>query len=771
MTPGTTQISPRGLLRALAPIERSVLEQELNASASNDDKKKLQGLLSEFDTMIVGRASSTSSSLLHLKTYAGITIEIANMPLVLQPPQELEVPAQSVEEMVTCRDVDGEYEEQRNSIKDLRHEIRGVVVKLLREYEDTFRGPEEAEVTRHDKRQALIFRLNTQGVYHSFKDTLKKRIVSVIRDRFSALTVEEDGDIQQASPPSNPGESKHEAGNVQDKLRERFGQLYVLLMEEVHAVLRETFYSDNGTIDTASEMADGKPTHSEISSILATLKLKAMENEVNADLDKSETLHLDRIAYIEQLIVATSTGTSLIDVAKEIWFEYACFCMRTGKLDKAGSSLAQCLRLTSHNLPATIALAALQLELGDFVQAEGLVKNSIQIALGTSGGDGSGWELMTLSHALLAYYYSQSGKDSTGNLVLYELIKAQQVLKRLGGEHYQQPNICAATVWIILAEYAHEHALRRLLKTSLQLANSSISPRDSIAGEQRVLRLVLDAWLSVSEGDVFNDLVVKTLRDAIEIDPTHALAWFTLGKLYLQRDNQASPSAIECFQRAMEQRRRLRVLDRMALYVHHGLALLHTSQFSVAEIVFLVSCDEFRNASSWLGVGIACLRMEKWNGAQLALAMANRLDSTNADVWGYLALLALTAHSCVTASDELDAKQFVSQALRYNLSNPVLLRELSNGFIAIDRLEHAERLLRRSLVCQDSSLTRKTLADVLSAQNCAEDALRQYAQSLNTVETVEERCDLLEKSAQLLVTLGRPEEAADYRAMANEFQT
>lgn len=768
LQPGATQILPRGHPHPLLPVERSFIEQETANAVSNDDKKKLQAVLSDFDAAIVGQAATVSGSVRSSGTYVEIAVDIANSPLVPVPPQVPDAPSTSLEELVAPRDVEEEADQQRSAIDDLRREIRGVVVKLLREYENAFRSPEEAETMRNDKRQALVFRLNTQGVYHSFKDALKKRIISVVRDRFSALDAEEDGDSHPpASSEANDHEDSAEIG--QERLKERFGQLYALLMGEVHAVLHETFYADNGVVEKASDAVEGRPTHAELVNVLATLLHKAMENEASSDVDKSETLHLDRVAYVEHHIVASNGSQSLVELAKAVWFEYACFCMRTGRLDKAGANLMQCLRLGAHDLPALVALTALQCELGDFVRAEPLASNCVKEAV-SSCSNGNGWKSLVLSHALLAYYYSQSGKDTTGNLTQFELMKAQQALKRFGGDQYAHQHVCASAVWLALAQYSHEHSLRSVTRVSLQFADSSLLPRESLSAEQRVLQRVLDASLSVADGDVYSEGVERKLQDALKIDATHPLAWFTLGRVRLHRDNQAASAAIECLQRAMEYRQRLRVADRLVLYVHLGLALLHSSQFAAAETVFLESCDESRNASSWLGVGIACLRMERWDSAQLALAMANRLDNTHPDVWGYLALHALTAHAHVSSSDEQDASRYVAQTMRYNLSNPVLLRELSNGFIAIDRLEQAERLLRRSLACQDSSLTRKTLADVLAVQSCAEDALRQYAQPLSAAESVQERCDLLEKSVQLLVTLGRPEEANDYRAMASEFQ-
>ncbi|KAF0711767.1 hypothetical protein AaE_012182, partial [Aphanomyces astaci] len=91
--------------------------------------------------------------------------------------------------------------------------------------------------------------------------------------------------------------------------------------------------------------------------------------------------------------------------------------------------------------------------------------------------------------------------------------------------------------------------------------------------------------------------------------------------------------------------------------------------------------------------------------------------------------------------------------------NKTLLRELSNGFVALDKLEVAESLLRRSLLTGDTSLTRKTLADVLAAQNCASTALDQYEKALEACSSMGDRAMLLARCANLLSVLGRLEDA------------
>ncbi|KAG1692864.1 hypothetical protein DVH05_024153 [Phytophthora capsici] len=764
LAPGATHIVPKAPLRAISPISRAVLEQELASAASNDDKKKFQAALADYDTT-VQQVASLATTILDSGTHVEVAVEILHTPLVLQPSQILGPPAKSIIELIPPRDLEAETEDRRDIYKDLRTEIRLVVASLLREYEDAFRDSgdmkpgmdtcsADAPALRDDKRQTLVYRLNTQGVYHTFKESLKKRIVPVIREAFARSEVSSEENDED-------GRTQPDEKTVEEKKKEKF--------------------DSNGLLEMAHATAEGRPSLPEISSVLEVLRLKTVENEVSGDFEKCELLHLDRIAYAEQHAAQVKTYTKHQKIADAdipsstkllvgVWYDYARFCIVQAKLDKAGAALQQCLRLNPHATQALIALIAVQCELRDFTRAEPLVRNAVfEAEDGAQKDQVNGTELSALAHTLLAFFFSQfEGKDLTGNLALLELLKALSILQNISGSSKHKDYSCVSAVWIYLAEYAHECKLWGITQRALQLADSHLKSRDVLSGELRVLKRAMEAELCLRGGDAGSIQAIKLLQEALEVDSSHPVAWLTLGKVYLQQDSQTK-TAIECLQRALEHRDTLTTEEqRLGLYLRLGLALLNSLQFETAEATFLLGCDEFRVASTWLGVGIACLRLENWECAELALAEANRLDTSNPDVWGYLALLALSTRASMS---EKDVQHFVSQALRHNLSNPALLRELSNAFVAIDRLESAEKLLRRSLVCQDSSLTRKTLADVLAAQNCAEDALRQYIQSLDVTEDVGERCALLEKCAQLLTTLGRPEEANEYRSMVKQFQT
>lgn len=791
LVPGIAQFVLKSPLRTMSPISRELLEHKLASAASNDEKKKVQVALADYEHIVSEAAALTAAA-----TSGGTHVEIvANMlstPLVLEPPKMLNSPLVSLTQLIPPRDVVDKSKKRRDLNENLRTEIRLAIINLLREYKYLFGINDRKQemdscdagcaASRDDKRQSLIYRLNTQGIYHSLKESLKKQIVPILREAIARNEVLPGESV-------DPHQVEQDEKNVKEEKTEQLSLLYTHLMHESNVILNETFYSDSDAqLEEAHMVAEGRPSLTEFNSVLEILRMKALENDVNDDFEKSEMLHLDRIAYAEQYAtnleehfqdqkLADTDITTRFHFLSNAWYDYASSCMSQRKLEKAATALQECLRLDSHFIQALIDLVAVQCELRDFARVEPFVKNAVVKAKsGVPPIFVKGAECSALAHALFAYYFSQSeGKDPTDNLMLFELLKAQQTFQTRGGSGKLNDAACVGAVWVILAKYAYNCKLWGIMQRSLQLADSHLKAYDVLGNDLRVMKRVMEAELFLRENEFTEYLTesraIKMLQEALEIDSSHPIAWFTLGKIYLRQDVHTA-TAIECLQRAFKHREVLN-LDalRLGLYIRLGLAFLYSSQYEKAEAVFVLACDEFCVASCWLGVGIASLRLEKWDQAQTALAEANRLDFLNPEVWGFMALFALTAHTSVSNCDEINALQFVSQALRHNLSNPALLRELSNAFVAIDRLESAERLLRRSLACQDSSHTRKLLADVLAAQNCAEDALRQYIRLLEVSKDIEERCSLLENCARLFIILGRPEEANEYRNMATKLQT
>jgi tetratricopeptide (TPR) repeat protein len=278
-------------------------------------------------------------------------------------------------------------------------------------------------------------------------------------------------------------------------------------------------------------------------------------------------------------------------------------------------------------------------------------------------------------------------------------------------------------------------------------------------------------------------LAKETLAAATEIDPASPEAWTLLASLqYVQGLHKDAAQGYGLALSLLEAAGQPAPLQ---LYLRLGLLYLEAGEAADAREVYLRGCRAASAASGgaagggaaggkqpdrrlagvsslWLGVGTACLRLEEFESAEQCLAEANILNNQNEKVWGYLALLCMT----VSPARPAEADQALEQALRHGLQLPGLLRELGNGYVAADKLDVAEKVLRRSLAAQESNLTRARLADVLTAQNSFEAALAQYTQVLESAVDPAEKAAALEQCVDLLHTLGRAEEAKQYVAMA-----
>lgn len=61
----------------------------------------------------------------------------------------------------------------------------------------------------------------------------------------------------------------------------------------------------------------------------------------------------------------------------------------------------------------------------------------------------------------------------------------------------------------------------------------------------------------------------------------------------------------------------------------------------MAYTIYTQSCSLHPYLTSWLGLGIAALRLDLYEESERALEFANTIDPYNAAVWGYLTLVNL----------------------------------------------------------------------------------------------------------------------------------
>ncbi|XP_054067018.1 cilia- and flagella-associated protein 70 isoform X9 [Rissa tridactyla] len=158
----------------------------------------------------------------------------------------------------------------------------------------------------------------------------------------------------------------------------------------------------------------------------------------------------------------------------------------------------------------------------------------------------------------------------------------------------------------------------------------------------------------------------ECLREAVRIDPVNPNVWAQKGHLcYLKRD---FGEAKECYERTISFVED--AADVHFVYLRLGSIYLEEKEFGRAKQTYLLACKNSASCLTWLGVGIACYRLEEMVDAEDALTEANTLNNTNAEVWGYLALI------CLQGGRQREAEQCYKYTLKLGLRNDSLLREI-----------------------------------------------------------------------------------------------
>ncbi|OWF40657.1 Tetratricopeptide repeat protein 18 [Mizuhopecten yessoensis] len=158
----------------------------------------------------------------------------------------------------------------------------------------------------------------------------------------------------------------------------------------------------------------------------------------------------------------------------------------------------------------------------------------------------------------------------------------------------------------------------------------------------------------------------ESLTEALQFDHQNPDAWALLGHVkYMTGDTS---NARDCYERTISF-----VSDASemhSIYLRLASIYLQDRKFEDAKNTFLMACKRSPSCVSWLGVGIACYRLDELSEAEDALSEANILNNTDPEVWAYLSLV------CLKTGRQLEAEQAYKYALKVNLRDEELLAEI-----------------------------------------------------------------------------------------------
>ncbi|NXH52229.1 CFA70 protein, partial [Rhabdornis inornatus] len=554
----------------------------------------------------------------------------------------------------------------RKVVEDYHKRVTSVAVDILREYHELF-GKQQAtdhETLEEQKRQ-LNYELNTSGKYFAFKEQLKYSVVKIVREKYLKTT----------------------AFETKEQLQAFLSELYVYLVDHMHIALNKLL--------SGEDVSPAPPS----CATMEQLWLFAREAEANKDLKLASLFYKQRIARdqrsiqswmdygafcllyedatkaqecfqqavcldpqnIQSLLLCGIAAVKLQHYEEaEIFFEDAC-CLEpssiiawtlSGLFYETQNNYIQAER----NFREAKKLLRAQFEeeeqgrILEAAEGEGKKPSSPSTdpeKIPDGSADKPPVEGVTSKEEATALQEAPEAmapiiprlvvSPEPGNLQAKQVHPGFQSSTSQDGQPAAprpapEPQPPPCTIFMKTVPFLMKfNAIRFVHKA---LAHELLL---SLQGGPTCAYYLALAWTYMLQEDF--PRCEECLCEAIQIDPVNPNVWAQKGHLcYLQKD---FVNAKDCYERVISFVED--AVDLHFVYLRLGSIYLEEKEYGRAKQIYLLACDNSASCLTWLGVGIACYRLEEMLEAEDALSEANALNNTNAEVWGYLALICLQA--------------------------------------------------------------------------------------------------------------------------------
>ncbi|NXE98122.1 CFA70 protein, partial [Menura novaehollandiae] len=586
-----------------------------------------------------------------------------------------------VKEMIPSRPtLPRRTEGARKAVEDYHKRVTSVAVAILSEYHELFgkqlpdQGAIDPETLEEQKRQ-LNYELNTSGKYFAFKEQLKYSVVKIVREKYLKTT----------------------AFESQEQLQAFLSELYVYLVDHMHIALNRLL--------SGEDVSSGPPS----CTTREQLWLFACEAEANRDFKLASLYHQQRIAQdqrniqswldygafcllhedttkaqecfqqalsldpqdIQSLLLCGIVSVMLQHYEEaEVFFEDAC-CLEPSSI-VVWTLSGLFYELQSNNIQAE----------RNFREAKKLLKAQLdkerRILEAAEGGEGKKpsspstdpEKCLPGNGQTQEVPWNQAG-GAWSCVGCGEWWKKRRISKRrstkgkgrrwglsCSGSRNKSPTLGLTETCFLAAPCPapgpQQPPCTIFMKTveflmkvnAVQFVHKALAHELlSLQGGPTCAYYLALAWTYLQQEDL--PKCEECLREAVQIDPVNPNVWAQKGHLcYLKRDFD---NAKDCYERVISFVED--AVDIHIVYLHLGSIYLEEKEYGRAKQIYLLACDNSASCLTWLGVGIACYRLEELEEAEDALSEANALNNANAEVWGYLALI------CLQGGRQLEAEQ------------------------------------------------------------------------------------------------------------------
>ncbi|CAF0731760.1 unnamed protein product [Adineta ricciae] len=566
------------------------------------------------------------------------------------------------------------------AVEDYHQQIKNVCSLVLDEYRKVCNDEtnSEAPLPNDQKRRKLLYELNSTGKYFAFKEQLKHSVIKIVREKFL-----------RTSKFNNP-----------DELQTFISQLYVFLLDEMHRSLNKSL-----------NIAEPEPVPP-LRNTDEQLRTFALEAESNGDYLLAANYYKQRIAQHPDKL--------------RCWLDFAAFHLLVNDLIKAEECLKECISIEQTNSTALLLNAVIngilenneiadlffetvttedsenviawtlygvfQKHIGNEMNAQITLAQAekLQRAILKSEDDQAA-ALAQQSAPLTDEKREEEEKDRSAEEALKSSdpqlnVSSKARVSRSSKSSKQKPEktkaeilsarksqdvssliepekvVTKKSIYLKAAEFLLKYNVATWAEKALAYEFLTNTGKDSQVEIALAKAKILQQDFPAAETHI---------TQALSLEYENVEAWALWGHIkYLQLDFEAAKGR---YQRTLVFAEK--PPDLHTVYIRLGAILLSKgaeASYTEAKEVFLNACRFQPTCTTYLGLGIACYRLNQFDDAEEALTEANFLNNQNAEVWAYLTLI------CLQTRRVIEAEQSYKYAIKLDLPAGQLMDEITS---------------------------------------------------------------------------------------------